>query len=95
SLGSSSGKAGVDVWIIDRNLGINTRILNYLVHLKQTKPYPDETLRVIQWTLTHISKHADLDKSEQVNNFIASLQRSNNYKRKLVQNYAKFLDVCI
>ena len=75
-------KAGVDVWKLTQNLGINTRILNYLVHLKQTKPYPDETLRVIQWTLTRISKNADLSKPDQVNNYIASLQRSNNYKLK-------------
>jgi hypothetical protein len=73
-------KTGVDVWNLTRNLGINTRILNYLVHLKQTKPYPDETLRVIGWSLTRISKNADLDKPEQVNSFIASLQCSNNYK---------------
>lgn len=71
---------------------VKTRILEYLIHLKQTTPYPDETIRVIQWTLTRISNFADLDKPDQVNNYIASQRCSNNYKRKLVQNYSKFLE---
>jgi len=73
-----------------RNLGINTPFLNYLIHLEQ-KGIQKETIRLINWTLTHLSKHADMNNPPQVCEYINSLQRSNSYKYRLAQIYAKFL----
>jgi integrase len=67
-------------------------ILSYLIHLKQTKPYPEETLRVINYNLTRLSKHTDLNEPQQVYDYIAGLQCSNNYKAKVVKDYAKFIE---
>jgi len=74
-----------------QEFGINTPILNYLIHLKQ-KGFIDETIRIINWTLMHLSKHANLGNPEEVNQYIANMQRSNSYKYRLTQVYAKFLE---
>jgi len=73
-----------------QEFGINTPILNYLIHLEQ-KGTQKETIRLINWTLTHLSKHADLNNPPQVCEYINNLQRSNSYKYRLAQIYAKFL----
>jgi integrase len=74
-----------------RNIGINTPFLNYLIHLNQ-KGQTNETIRIINWTLTHLSKYADLSNPPQVCEYINNLQRSNSYKYRLTQIYAKFLN---
>jgi len=73
-----------------QEFGINTPFLNYLIHLEQ-KGIQKETLRLINWTLTHLSKHADMNNPPQVCEYINSLQRSNSYKYRFAQIYAKFL----
>ena len=73
-----------------QEFGINTPIINYLIHLKKSA-WKDETIRIINWTLTHLSKHADLNNPPQVCEYINNLQRSNSYKYRLAQIYAKFL----
>jgi len=73
-----------------QEFGINTPILNYLIHLKK-KAWKDETIRITNWVLTHLSKHADLNNPPQVCEYINNLQRSNSYKYRLAQTYATFL----
>jgi integrase len=64
--------------------------LNYLIHLEQ-KGTQKETIRLINWVLTHLSKHADLNNLETVNQYVTNLQKSTSYKYRLTQIYAKFL----
>ncbi|MFZ0965195.1 MAG: site-specific integrase [Candidatus Bathyarchaeia archaeon] len=71
--------------------GINTPILNYLIHLNQ-KGFTQESIRIINWTLTHLSKQANLGNPTEINQYIANLQRSNSYKQRLTQVYAKFCE---
>jgi len=48
------------------------------------------TIKFADKALTHLSKHADLNKPEQVKQFIANKQTSNSYKRNLSYAYDKY-----
>ena len=48
------------------------------------------TIKFVDKALTHLSKHADLNKPEQVKQFIANKQTSNSYKRNLSYAYDKY-----
>ena len=50
----------------------------------------DYSIKVVDKSLTHISKHANLNEPEQVKTFIAKLQTSNGYKRNLSIAYNKY-----
>lgn len=65
--------------------------MNYLIHLEQ-KRIQKETIKLINWVLTHLSKHANANNPEEVNQYITNLKRSNSYKARLTQIYAKFCE---
>ena len=50
----------------------------------------DYSIKFVDKALTYLSKHADLNKPEQVKQFIASLQTSNGYKKNLCLAYNKY-----
>jgi integrase len=52
----------------------------------------DYTIKFVDKALTYLSKHADLDDSEQVTRFIANLQTSDSYKRNLCFAYSQYCD---
>ncbi len=49
-------------------------------------------LRNINWILTHLSKHADLSKPEEIDQYISYKKGTNAYKAHLTQVYAKYCD---
>ena len=67
--------------------------MNYLIYLEKDGKNK-ETLRNINWILTHLSKHADLDQPDTVDTYIRELPRSNSYKHRLTQTYGRFLTFC-
>ena len=64
-------------------------ILNILIKLKNNAK-SDHTIKFVDKSLTYINKHADLNQPEQVKQFIANLQTSNNYKKNLVFAYNQY-----
>lgn len=56
----------------------------------------DYTIKYVNKALTYLSKHADLNKPEQIKQFIASLQTSNSYKKNLCfayNTYCKYYQI--
>ena len=49
----------------------------------------DYSIKFVDKSLTYISKHADLNKPEQVKQFIANKNVSNGYKKNLCLAYNK------
>ena len=64
----------------------NPPILNILIKLKNNNK-SDYTIRFVDKSLTHLSQHADLDKPEEVKQYIASKTVSNGYKKNLCIAY--------
>jgi len=50
----------------------------------------NSTIKTYDKALTHLNKHTDLNKSEQVKQFIANKQTSNSYRRNLSLAYDKY-----
>jgi integrase len=70
-------------------------ILNVLIKMKNNGK-SDYTIKFTDKALTYLSKHANLNNSEEVKAFIASLQTSNGYKRNLCiahNKYCKYYEV--
>jgi len=65
--------------------------LNILINLKNNAK-SNHTIKFVDKALTHLSKHADLDKPEQVKQYVANKQTTNNYKRNLCFAYKQYCD---
>ena len=65
--------------------------LNYLVHLDKLGTRKAQ-LKHVNWILTRISKHANLDKPEEIDKYISYLQGSDSYKANLTQVYGQYCD---
>ena len=63
--------------------------MNVLIKMKNNAK-SDYSIRFVDKALTHLSQHADLNKSEQVKQFIASKNVSNGYKKNLCLAYNKY-----
>jgi len=66
-----------------------TTILNILIKLKNNGK-SKYTITFVDKSLTHLSKHADLDKPEEVKQYIASKEVSNSYKKNLCFAYEQY-----
>ncbi len=71
------------------NFPNTTLILNVLAKMKNNNK-ADSTIRFTDKALTYLSKHADLNKPEQVKHHIANLNSKNGYKRNLCIAYNKY-----
>jgi len=67
----------------------NTPFLNYLAHLEKIH-MRHRQLRNINWILSHLNKHTNLDNPTEVNEYISTRDKSESYKAHLVQVYAKY-----
>jgi len=52
----------------------------------------DQYIKFVRKSLSYIGRHADLNNPEQVKQFIASLQTTDNYKRNLSYAYNKYCE---
>ena len=52
----------------------------------------DQYIKFVRKSLSYIGRHADLNNPEQVKQFIANLQTTNNYKRNLSYAYNKYCE---
>jgi len=50
----------------------------------------DYSIKFVDKSLTYLSKHADLDKPDQIKQFVARLQTSNGYKKNICWAYNKY-----
>jgi len=66
-----------------------TTILNVLIKLKNNGK-SNYTIKFVDKSLTYLNKHADLDKPEEVKQFIASKDVSDSYKKNLCFAYEQY-----
>jgi len=64
-------------------------ILNILLQMKN-KGRSDYTIKLVNTSLKHLTRHADLDNPDQVKQFIAQKETTDAYKEKLVYAYNKY-----
>jgi integrase len=67
----------------------NAPTLNVLIQMKNDNK-SDYTINFTRKALNTISKHADLNKPEEVRTFLAMLKTSNGYKKNLAIAYNKY-----